>query len=316
MSKIDPLELRNAFGKFMTGVTVVTTITDDGTPIGFTANSFSSVSLAPPLLLVCPAKSISCFNVFAECNYFHINVLAHDQQTISNTFASLSGDRFKNIGWQYDANGCPQLDGAIASFSCRRDRSIDAGDHIILLGEVTHFSSNEIHGLGYREGSYFSLELERKAAEVQHTQTEEKLLIAGALIEHQNKLLVKTSNKGLALPHIKISDGQPSFDLLEHHLTELIRGNLSIGSVFSIFDHQQSNTTSIYYCVTLDDESPISATEYQFQTMSSIDLDQFESKAVRSMVQRFIAEQKSGNHSLYIGDEKHGRTHKIGGTQL
>ena len=162
MPETDSLELRTAFGKFMTGVTVATAITDDGTPVGLTANSFTSVSLDPPLLLVCPARSMSCFEVFKQCEYFHISVLAHNQLKTSDTFASKSDDRFENTAWTPDSNGVPMIDGAIASFACKRYRSIDAGDHIILLGEVMEFSSDKEQGLGYSEGEYFILEQELK----------------------------------------------------------------------------------------------------------------------------------------------------------
>ena len=182
MSNLDPLELRSAFGKFMTGVTVVTALADDGCPVGFTANSFSSVSLDPPLLLICPAKSMSSFEVFNKCSHFHISVLAHDQQEVSDIFASSCDDRFKNVDWTPDLNGVPMISGAIAFFSCERTR-IDAGDHIILLGEIKDFSSTRENALGYCEGNYFSLELERQTNDVENQKKPtEKTLTTGALL--------------------------------------------------------------------------------------------------------------------------------------
>ena len=103
MSEMDAVnkirELRDAFGSFMTGVTVVTTCKDDGTPLGFTANSFASVSLDPALLLVSIAKTSSNYHNFADASHFAINILAEEQKDVSNTFARPSDDRFAHLAW-------------------------------------------------------------------------------------------------------------------------------------------------------------------------------------------------------------------------
>ncbi|RSR12238.1 flavin reductase, partial [Acinetobacter baumannii] len=107
MSEMDTInkmrELRDAFGSFMTGVTVVTTCKEDGTPLGFTANSFASVSLDPALLLVSIAKTSSNYHNFANTTHFAINILAEEQKDVSNTFARPSEDRFANLSWSKSA---------------------------------------------------------------------------------------------------------------------------------------------------------------------------------------------------------------------
>lgn len=306
MPKLDPLQLREAFGKFMTGVTVVTVVDDNDKPLGFTANSFSSVSLDPPLLLVCPAKSMSSFNVFAECSHFHVSVLAYTQQSVSNTFSSSSDDRFHDIDWTPDANGVPAIGGAIASFTCKRDRSIDAGDHIILLGEVTHFDSNEEHGLGYGEGGYFSLELERKASEVENkTLANDQHVLAGALLECRDQLLlINKANGKLEFPTIELTEGQASFEVLEEYLHRLLDIPLTIGSVFSIYEHQQTDKTSIYYRVTLDGKNPAALNQIGFYKLDTIDINNFTSDAAKTIFERYLEERKSGNHSIYLGADE------------
>lgn len=314
MSKIDPIELRNAFGKFMTGVTVVTTKDTNGTPLGFTANSFSSVSLEPPLLLVCPAKSLSSFDAFANCDYFHVNVLAHDQQAVSNRFASKTGDRFEETDWQADANGSPKIAGAIASFSCKRDRSIDAGDHIILLGEVTHFDSSDDTGLGYSAGGYFSLEMERKAAELENqTNDSSNKVIAGAFLEHEDQLLLMHHGDQLQLPQIELDDEQASFDLLKEHLSDLLKCSVSVGSVFSIFEHENQAATSIYYRVSLDNDDAQANSHGALYPIKAIELDRIATDSSRTMIRRYVTEHESGNHTIYVGSESQGKIHKVGG---
>ncbi|MEZ5477200.1 MAG: flavin reductase family protein [Thiolinea sp.] len=154
----DPQDLRQAFGTFMTGVTVVTALDARGQPAGFTANSFTSVSLEPPLLLVCPGKAMRMFEVFNSCEHFAVNILSEQQQALSDTFAVNQGDRFAGIDWQADAQGCPLLNGVVASFSCSTYQRLDAGDHIILLGHVDHFQVQGGRGLGFSSKGYFTLD--------------------------------------------------------------------------------------------------------------------------------------------------------------
>ncbi|MDC1482221.1 flavin reductase family protein [Ascidiaceihabitans sp.] len=162
-SPIDPKELRTAFGSFMTGVTIVTTRCADGAMVGFTANSFSSVSIDPPLLLVCPGNFLSSYDTFANCTYFAVNILAEDQKDIANIFASYKGDRFVKVPHQLDPRGVPLIDGAAAQFSCTRHQALPMGDHCILIDEVTSFTHTDRAGLGYRAGKYFHIGLEGNA---------------------------------------------------------------------------------------------------------------------------------------------------------
>lgn len=166
MLKFDRRELRTAFGSFITGVTVVTAADEAGHPVGFTANSYTSVSLEPPMLLVCPARTLSSFEVFWSCTHFAVSVLAEDQQQVSNAFATASMsnvERFGSFAWHPDHQGSPLLDGAAAAFSCRSHSRMEAGDHLILIGEIDALECSGGAGLGFSNGGYFSLGLEREA---------------------------------------------------------------------------------------------------------------------------------------------------------
>lgn len=126
--------LRDAFGRFATGVTVVTTRTPDG-PVGMTANSFSSVSLDPPLVLWCLGKASDRFDVFATAERYAIHVLGAGQQALSNGFARDPGF-FDQIPWREDRDGVPALDACLARFDCVQHAAHDAGDHVIIVGRV------------------------------------------------------------------------------------------------------------------------------------------------------------------------------------
>ena len=152
LSTFDNRELRTAFGSFMTGVTIVTTLDEEGQPRGFTANSFTSVSLEPPLLLICVGKSAASMAVFRQARGFAVNILSEAQKEISVLFASKRADKFEAARWRKGPFGNPLIEGSAAWFDCARYQVIDAGDHIILMGHIEAFSYSDANPLGYARG--------------------------------------------------------------------------------------------------------------------------------------------------------------------
>ena len=131
----DARTLRDALGCFSTGVTIVTAQGPDG-PIGLTANSFTSVSLDPPLLLVCIANNAGSAGVLQAAEHFAVNVLQIGQQPTSNRFAGKGEDRFAQTDWHHGETGAPVLTGSLGTFECKRHAVHEGGDHFILIGEV------------------------------------------------------------------------------------------------------------------------------------------------------------------------------------
>ncbi len=131
---------RNALGSFATGVTVITTLTETG-PIGMTANSFSSVSLDPPMVLWCPAKSSDRFEPFANAKHYAIHVLRHDQYDLALEFAR-NATAFDMVDVMPGANDTPIFDDCLARFECTTAACHDAGDHVIMVGRVTRARLN------------------------------------------------------------------------------------------------------------------------------------------------------------------------------
>jgi flavin reductase (DIM6/NTAB) family NADH-FMN oxidoreductase RutF len=130
------LDLRRAFGRFGTGVTIVTTQTPLG-PLGMTANSFSSISLDPALVLWSPAKNSQRHDAFITTEHFCIHILASDQIALARHFAR-HGTDFETVAWQEGRLGVPSLSGCLAEFYCKKFAVHPAGDHSVVLGEVTH----------------------------------------------------------------------------------------------------------------------------------------------------------------------------------
>lgn len=143
---------RDALGCYGTGVTVVTTATPRG-PLAMTANSFASVSLDPPLVLWCPAKSSRRHAAFAAAGTYAIHVMSETQQDLAIHFAR-SGDAFDGIAWRAGAGGLPILPDCLARFDCRQVALHDGGDHSIVLGRVTHVTHRPGQGLMFKRGQY------------------------------------------------------------------------------------------------------------------------------------------------------------------
>jgi flavin reductase (DIM6/NTAB) family NADH-FMN oxidoreductase RutF len=154
---LDIAELRQTLGSFVTGVTVVATLDSEGAPKGFTGNSFTSVSLDPPLLLVCVDKGAGCYPAFTSTAKFGVNILCGDQQHVSSRFASKSADNFSEIAWVSGITGSPILPDSTAWLDCQLHDRLEAGDHLILIGKVLSFGhSPEKQPLGYHRDSYIA----------------------------------------------------------------------------------------------------------------------------------------------------------------
>jgi flavin reductase (DIM6/NTAB) family NADH-FMN oxidoreductase RutF len=129
-------EFRHACGRFATGVTIATVLDSQGAPHGLTVSSFASVSLEPPLVLICLGHAVTVIDFFRASQYFGINVLAENQQEVSVRFARKGSDRFNGLPWQPGETGVPLIPGVLAAIECRVHQRVTAGDHDIFLGEM------------------------------------------------------------------------------------------------------------------------------------------------------------------------------------
>jgi 3-hydroxy-9,10-secoandrosta-1,3,5(10)-triene-9,17-dione monooxygenase reductase component len=144
-------------GRFATGVTVLTVTAPDARPHGMTASSLASVSLEPPLVLVCIGHSARMHPLITHAEAFVVNVLAADQEELSRRFADPCDDRFDGISYRTTPAGLVHLDGALAHIHCLRESLHEAGDHTIVLGRVVGGDSCEGWPLMYFRGNYTAL---------------------------------------------------------------------------------------------------------------------------------------------------------------
>jgi flavin reductase (DIM6/NTAB) family NADH-FMN oxidoreductase RutF len=157
--KFDRRAFRNALGCFATGVTVVTTVTDAGEPVGLTANSFSSVSLDPPLVLFCLDRASHNLDAFRAAGRFAVNVLGDDQRDLSVRFSTTIGDRWDGVVWERWETGAPVLNGCLAALDCETEAIHEGGDHVIIVGRVKRLAAvADGKPLLYFRGNYATVE--------------------------------------------------------------------------------------------------------------------------------------------------------------
>jgi flavin reductase (DIM6/NTAB) family NADH-FMN oxidoreductase RutF len=155
---VNASQFRTALSRFASGVTVVTTRDAAGQPHGITVSAFSSLSLDPPLVLVCIDRGAYIYEAFAASGVFVVNVLAADQEELSRLFASREPNKFQGLGYTEGLVGAPVLDHALATIECRLRHAYEGGDHTIFVGEVEHASVREdAPPLLYYRGGYATI---------------------------------------------------------------------------------------------------------------------------------------------------------------
>jgi len=283
----------------MTGVTVVTTVRPDGAPVGFTANSFTSVSLDPPMLLVCPGRHLSSFDVFQDATHFAVNILAEGQEAVSNLFATSVPDRFTQVGWAPDTHGNPLIEGRAAGFSCAASQRVQAGDHQILIGEVLGFDHADLRGLGYCNSGYFSLGNERQA----DAPARDGDSRARAIVEMDGQVVVTEAGH---LPEVQLHPGLGARSALRAHFQDA-GASVRLGPVYAIY--------------TLPDGTRLTvlrghATAPLPQGHLLIPVDQLANRqradaAETEMLRRYAQEYRDQSFGLYVGDASHGEIHQM-----
>lgn len=156
-SAMDPARFRQLLGRFATGVTVITTLLDDGQPAGMTASSLASVSLEPPLLSACISHDAELYRPLLAAPGFVVNILEASQEVVARRFAARHLDRFEGIGHEASPGGHPILEGAIAWMECAPHATYPGGDHTILVGRLLHGGTAEGAPLVYYRGGYTDL---------------------------------------------------------------------------------------------------------------------------------------------------------------
>ena len=301
MTSPDPRALRNAFGTFMTGVTVVTSYNADDNPIGFTANSFTSVSLDPPLVLVCVANTSRNYDALVQAKGFAVNILSENQVEVSNTFARPVEDRFSAVSWDKGPVGSPILRGVTAWFDCTMHKTVDAGDHVILIGRVEGFEQTDAPGLGYACGAYVTPSTTTDALE---TTTN---LAASALIERAGHvLLVDDGNGGLGLPECLV-DGEGASSAVNNLIRD-VGLHTQPGFIYSVFEDVARKRQHISFLCQSAEGVPTNGAFVPLEKSALVDVSD---PAILTMLERLADEAKLGNFGIYYGDQTRGEVRPV-----
>lgn len=302
----DLMALRKAFGAFVTGVTVVTTVDSEGKAWGFTANSFTSVSLDPPLVLVCLARTAGSYPVFQAAEQFGINILSEEQRPLASQFASKKPDKFSGVDWCAAGNGVPLLDGAAAFFACSVHDKIEAGDHLILVGRVLEFDQAPRTPLGYYSGNFVSLTLEKQAVEAA---THEEIQVGG-IFERDGCILFVEEDGQLRLPagHTLGQDKHEPGSLFA--LLESFGVKASADFVYAVAQERDRPILHVYYRGNVVSGPSGSQTHMRLIPFDRIPWDAISIKQNVMMLQRYIRERSEARYSIYVGDTERGVIHQ------
>lgn len=302
MTAIDPRALRDAFGAFMTGVTVVTTMDPEGKPLGFTANSFSSVSLDPALLLVSIAKTSQNYQAFVSGRGFAVNILSEGQKDVSSLFARRVEDRFATVYWRKGPAGHPVLAGVSAWFDCTLHQVVEAGDHAILIGRIEGFESSSAAGLGYYRGSYFT-----PAETAQQMETGPDVVISAVLENAGKVLLVDDGQGGLAVPSLRV--GREGVQAALAALIASTGLSAAPGFVYAVYEDVARGQQNIAFLCPSSAGQPRRGRFVELVRSSFTDVTD---PAMLTMLERLADESRMGNYGIYFGNQEQGRVEPIG----
>lgn len=302
---------RDMLGSFMTGVTVVAARDEHGAASAFTANSFTSVSLDPPLILVCLAKAAASAGVFSRAERFSVNILGDGQRDLSAAFASRSAAKEAALNRLTPANP-PVLDGSLANMVCERRQVVDAGDHLILIGGVTEFRTGAGQPLGYFHGGYVGFGLA--------VQTLEQLAVplrVGGLLEQDGRVVLcrRAGAAHWEVPSAPLKTGEQHSALIGKLFARLgIAASPSF--LYSVFQEEgEAHTTMVFTteatagisCGVLEDGTQTATFGVEDEPWNLV-----RGAMMQGMLQRFFRERAAGCFGIYYDTADGGRVAPLG----
>jgi flavin-dependent trigonelline monooxygenase, reductase component len=287
---------RQALGSFLTGVTVITTRDADGNDRGMTANSFSSVSLDPPLVLFCIDKRAASFDAFTSAPGYAVHILGSHQQDVAKTFASKSPDKFAGLQLTRSGTGMAILDDAHAVLDCSMHNVVDAGDHAVIIARVDAFAVKDSRPLGFYQGKMTSFRAEDELAGV---------VAAGAsrprvlwLLETLGGDIVLRDN---ALPE----SSMPTDDLHDERLSaaasKVLSAPVAVDFLYSVYG-SPSDTLTLVYRGRVDPSGSGLTPPAGYRLVTADDAAAAVTDPTeRAVVERYVAERGDLSFGIYAG---------------
>lgn len=292
---------RMALGSFATGVTVVACRDGDGEPRGFTANSFTSVSLSPPLVLVCIGETAASFGAFRETESFSINILAEHQRELSNLFASKRPDKFDHAPWRPGDTGAPVFTEALTSLECRTHQIVTAGDHIILIGEVVDMATlSQASPLVYFRGAYVPLAQTERALESAATVP----AVVGAVSDWQGRILLcrRAGAPHWELPNSRTRPGDRGGRAALVSLIEATGALMALQMPYSVFEAEGDGALWIVYRALMKRPPTVEEVDgiaFRLFAAEEIPWGEVRADLFETMLRRYLREQVTARFALY-----------------
>lgn len=306
MSSQVPVDaLRNTLGTFLTGVAVVTTVDESGRPRGMTANSFTSVSLDPPLVLICVDRGAASYSAFCAADGFVVHMLGAHQRELAVKFASKDPDKFTALETRPGVSGAPILSGVLGWLDCTTEQSVEAGDHVVLIGRVCGFHNRDERPLGYHQGKFVTFD---PALDIQNLSTAQSLCVGWMAEADDGRVALERDADGrLGIPLRSTCTRELTDEGLAARARETIGVPVVPQFLYSMYPRDGIGDLALVYRAVIESRGPVrAAAGIELHTPDSVPWDDLRNRSERAIVRRYFRERVVRGFGIYAGTEASG----------
>jgi flavin-dependent trigonelline monooxygenase, reductase component len=297
-----PAELpryRQALGAFLTGVTVVTTVDADGNDRGMTANSFTSVSLDPPLVLFCIDRRAASFDAFAGAAGYVVHILGSHQQELAKTFATKSPDKFDGLTLRRSSAGAAIIDEAQAVLDCVAHDVVHAGDHAILVARVVAFAAEPMRPLGFYQGKMLSFHAEDELAKA--TAGASNLRVLWLLETLAGDVVLRSEGARMCLPSSSLPAGGLDDAALSAAAETAVGAPVAVDFLYSVYGSASDSLTLVYRGRVDPAGSGYAPAPHLRMLTADTAAPAVTDETERAVVERYVAERGDESFGIYAG---------------
>lgn len=303
-------EYRRTLGAFMTGVTVVTTVDNEGRNRGMTMNSFTSVSLDPPLVLVCVDVRAASYNAFIESSGFAVHILGADQQELALKFASKSTDKFAGVDTYTGEGSAPIITDVHAWIDCSTDNVIVAGDHAILLGRVLNYDAQDRRPLAFYQGKFNSFGTDEEIVR-QQASTAGRTWVKWVVETADEHLVLHEHDRAFTLPESRLEAAQLSDAGLSAAATSALGTEIVIDFLYSLYDGESGDAVLVYRGRVIG-ANPHPNAPYVLVPTHEAHPARFSSEPESAVIERYARERVGSVFGVYAGSQLAGTVAALG----
>lgn len=291
---------RQVLGSFMTGVTVITTIDADGNKRGITANSFTSVSLDPPLVLFCVDYRAASYETWQSSAGFVIHILQSEQQDLAKTFASKAENKFDGLESVEGSTGAPILQDVHAWLDCKLSSTVIAGDHAIIIGEVVKYSAEPARPLGFYQGRFFGFNNDQEIASLI---PQASRVNVGWMMQNDSGAIVCSAQADgtFALPKTQLRASDISSDALAAAASAQFGHPASVEFLYSVFEGKQDQLSLVYRGQVFASAAELAAAGYASVAPAEVQPASFTVPGEAAVVERYLEELANARFGVYAG---------------